>query len=264
VATSVSTFYSLRGQHWLARGREAENRALERLSSGRRINRGSDDPSGLIAATRLESAIRALEAESSVVARLDSNAAIADGHLSQLSTMIGDLRGLLVRSSNAGALSEGELAAHQMEVDSLVQSIQRFAGDAGTALEGLSLSGGGEALASKLREAAGALSSLASGGANQLSSGRFEEASAVVGAALSAFGEARGAVGSFQKNDLAPRADSLRVQIENLSDAESRIRDADFAEEISNLHRARVLSGASIEVLRISNRSAETVLALLR
>lgn len=263
MATSVLTSFSLRGQYWLARNREAEHRALERLASGRRIHRGADDPAGLIAATGLESAIKALEAESSVVARLDSNATIADGHLSQLSTMMGDLRALLVRGANSGALSEQELSAYQVEVDSLVQSIQRVAGDAGTALKGVSLAGGGEALSQELRAAASSLSSLASGGTHRLSSGRFEEADTVLRAAESVFTEARGAVGSFQKNDLAPRADSLRVQIENLTDAESRIRDADLAEEISNLHRARVLAGASIEALRISDRNAQTVLALL-
>lgn len=263
MATSVSTSPLLRSQYWLARHREDEQRILERLASGRRINRGSDDPAGLQAATRLEAAIKALEAESSAVVRLDSSAAIAEGHLSQLSTMMGELRGLLVRGANSGAVSEGELAAYQAGVDSLVQGIQRFAGEAGKALEGLNLQGEREKLANRLRGAASSLSSLAGGGANSLEGGQFEAAEQVLREVESVFNAAYGALGSFRKNELAPRADSLRVQIENLSEAESRIRDADFAEEISNLHRVRVLSGAKIELLRISRQTAEAVLALL-
>jgi flagellin len=123
--------------------------------------------------------------------------------------------------------------------------------------------GGNEQLADQLRAAAASVAALTSGGANSLSSGNLEAAQTIVDEATGTFAEARGTIGAYQKYELETRQNSLAVERENLMAAHSAIADADFAEEMSNLSRQRVLTAASAQVLRISNQNAQTVLNLL-
>jgi flagellin len=251
-------------QTWLRKNFDEQNEVLKRLATGRRINSGKDDPAGLIAATQLEAAITALDAESRAIQRVDANANIADGHATQLSTMMSDLRGLVVASANTGALSDDEIAANQMQIDNLAASIQRFAQDAIASLDGIRLpDGGNEQLAEQLRSAATAVSTLMSGGANALRSGNPEEMQAIIDQATTTFAEARGTIGAYQKYTLEARQNSLAVQRENLTAAHSEIVDADYAEETSNLARSQVLTAASVHVLKIANQNAALVLNLL-
>lgn len=241
------------------------NRAAERLASGRRINRGSDDPAGMVAASHMDQAIAQLEAEDYVLSRAASNAQIADGHFSALGEMMSELRGLLVAGGNGAALSDDERAAYQMQVDGLVSTIQRFAGDAAEALQGVGLpDGGGGRAAEALRAAASSLSSLATGGAHSLSSGNIAAAEEVLSAASDAFLSTRGSLGAYQKYDVEARQSFNAARYEHLLDARSRIVDADFAEEVSNLVHARLLNQAGVAMMRVSRQNSEAVLRLLR
>jgi flagellin len=260
----IAPVTDLRAQFFLRRNREAEEQALTRLASGRRLNRGSDDPAGMISSERLEAAIAALEAESRVINRQDSRVSAADGRFSQVSSMLAELRGKQVAAASSGALSADELAAHQLEVDSLVSSIQKFAGEAVAELGPLGLAGGENSLAAQMQQAAAGLSQLATGGSAALGSGSGETARAALDAALGAFSTARGTLGAYQKYELQGRQDAIARHREGLIEAQSRIRDADFAAETSNLARSRVLVSATIEALRISQQNTAAVLALLR
>jgi flagellin len=81
--------------------------------------------------------------------------------------------------------------------------------------------------------------------------------------ATTAFAEARGTVGAYQRYNVRSRLSSVAAEREALTAAHSRIVDADFAEETSNLARAQVQTAASVKVLQIANQNAATVLALL-
>lgn len=261
---AVGPISPFRALHWLQRSRAEEDQALMRLASGRRILSGRDDPAGLIAATNLDAAIEALDAESRVLSRLNSNAGIADGHFSQLSSIAGDLQALAVQSANTGAFSEAEIAANQQQVDQIVAGLQRFGNQALESLDTLGLPPDeAAALGERVREAISSLSSLTSGGANSLASGNAAAAQEIILAATSVFAEARGQVGAHQKYQIESRASSLAVEQENLSAARSRIVDADFAQEASNLSRAQVRTAAIIRTLQIVNHNRKTVLALL-
>lgn len=241
------------------------NQSLERLASGKKINSGKDDPAGLISSTQLEAAIAALDAESRTIQRANSNANIADGHTAQLSSLMNELKAKQVASANTGGLSDAEIQANQVEVDAIVSSIQRFTSDAISSLDGFSIPGGGnEKLADSLRAAAAAVSTLASGGENNLSSGNFDAAETIVNDASSAAATARGTIGTYQKSTLQPRLNSLQVNRENLLASKSRIADTDFAVEIGNHTRASILTSASIKVLKISQQQNAQVLNLLR
>ena len=73
----------------------------------------------------------------------------------------------------------------------------------------------------------------------------------------------RGRLGGFQKDTLATTINSLGVALENVTAAESAIRDADFAVETSNLTRAQILVNASTAVLQMANAQPQNTLALL-
>ena len=252
-------------QTLLRRNLNQQDAVLRRLATGRRINTGSDDPAGLIAALRLQAELAEVDAESRAVSRLHANANIADGHLAELSTMAGDLRVHALASANQGAMSDAEIAAHQLEIDAVSARVQRTVYDAADSLDGLNLPDGGNAkLAQRLQDTAAAVSTLASGEANEVRHGNFAAVETVLRDATAAFAEGRGIIGSYQRNELEPRLNSAALRRENLLAAHSRIVDADFAEEAVNLARAKVLTASSIEVLRIADHNVRTVLDLLK
>jgi len=109
----------------------------------------------------------------------------------------------------------------------------------------------------------GYLSSLGSGQANQLSSENFETAQRIIREANKQVSSLRGRLGAFQKNTLASMVNSLSIAYENTVAAESAIRDADFAEETSNLPRAQILVQSTTAALQIANAAPQNVLALL-
>ena len=224
---SVSSSNSLTAIFQLRKNNNALDKSLERLASGKKVNAAKDNPAALISSTQLEAAIAALEAESRAVQRADASANIADGNTGQLSTLLNDLNTKLVASANTGGLSDAEIQANQMEIDSIVSSIQRFTGDSVSSLEGISLpNGGNQKLDDALTAAAASVSTLASGGANSLASGNFEAAQSIIADASSAAATARGTIGNYKKNTLAPRLSSLQVERENLLASKSRIQQS--------------------------------------
>ena len=103
------------------------NTRLERLSTGLRINRGKDDPAGLIASETLRSELRAISQSISNSERALNVISTAEGALNELSGLLLDLRALVLSSSNEGAMTDDELVANQLEIDSLLQSVDRVA-----------------------------------------------------------------------------------------------------------------------------------------
>jgi len=238
---------------------------LTRLSTGRRINSGSDDPAGLISSERLAAEISSLDAQTRSLARADANAGIAEGHAAALSGLFSDLRSLQVASANEAGLTEGERAANQQQIDNIVGSIQRFHGDAVASLDGFTLPDNGNADVTKLYDdaLAGALS-VRSGGANDLSSGNFSAAMTALDTAATNVATARARIGGFQRNVVRPSIRSNEIALENLSDSLSRIADTDFAVELSRLARQQVVAQAGIKALKLSTKQAQSVLDLFK
>ncbi len=114
---------------------------LERLSTGLRINRGKDDPAGLIASETLRSEMRALSQAIENSERVINVVSVGEGALNEVSSLLLDLRSLLLSSANTGALTSQELDANQLEIDSLLQSVDRIAQT--TAFGGKKLLNGG-------------------------------------------------------------------------------------------------------------------------
>jgi flagellin len=106
------------------------------------------------------------------------------------------------------------------------------------------------------------LSSLKSGGENDLR-GNLQNASKILEQSIDEVSTLRGRLGAFERNVLDTNIRSLQAGIENITSAESIIRDADFAEETAKLTRAQVLSQSGTQVLSLANNQAQQVLQLL-
>ena len=103
------------------------NKSLERLSTGLRINRGSDDPAGLIASENLRKQIRGTDTAIKNGERAATIVSTAEGALQEVSSMLLDVQSLLGEVANAGGISTEEIDANQSQVDSIINSINRIA-----------------------------------------------------------------------------------------------------------------------------------------
>jgi flagellin len=124
INTNVS---SLVAQNTLGRSNAALEQALTRLSTGLRINTGKDDPAGLIASENLRSDITSIKKAIGNTDRANQVIATADSALDQVSGLLNDIRGLVTESANTGALSEDQIAANQLQIDSSLEALNRIA-----------------------------------------------------------------------------------------------------------------------------------------
>lgn len=131
---------SLIAQRVLGQNNMSLNNTLERLSTGLRINRGKDDPAGLIASENLKSDIVATNSAISNAERADQVVNIAEGGLNEVSNLLTELQGLLTASANTAGLSESEKEANQLQIDSILQTIDRISG--ATSFQGTKLLNG--------------------------------------------------------------------------------------------------------------------------
>lgn len=109
----------------------------------------------------------------------------------------------------------------------------------------------------------GFLSDIKSGGSRSLRSANFAEASDILDEVITQVAVLRGRIGAFERNKLQPNINQLQISVENLTAAESVIRDTDFAEETTELTRAQILVQAGTSILAIANAQQQNVLTLL-
>lgn len=124
INTNVS---SLNAQKTLARSNAQLQEALARLSTGLRINTGKDDPAGLIASELLRSDIVNTQKAISNAERANQMIATADGALGQVNSLLNDVRALVTEAANKGALSDEQIAANQLQIDSSLEALNRIA-----------------------------------------------------------------------------------------------------------------------------------------
>ena len=124
INTNIS---SLLAQRILGQQNAALNKSLERLSTGVAINRGADNPAGLIASENLRSEKAALSAAIGNAERADQVVNIAEGGLQEISGLLVEIRSLVGQSANGAGLSLKEKEANQLEIDSILSTIDRIA-----------------------------------------------------------------------------------------------------------------------------------------
>ncbi|HCD33753.1 MAG TPA: flagellin [Phycisphaerales bacterium] len=123
INTNVS---SLIGQRILQSNNKGLSQSLERLSTGLKINRGSDGPAGLIASESLRSEKEKISAAIGNAERADQVINIAEGGLNEVQSMLTELQGLVSETANDTGLSTEEKEANQFQVDQILQTIDRI------------------------------------------------------------------------------------------------------------------------------------------
>src|SRR6185437_2846946 len=114
--------------------------SLQRLSTGLKINSGADDPAGLIASKNLAAEQTGINQAIDNANRANNVIGTAAGGLNEVSSLLNQLDGLVNQSANTGGLSTAEIAANQLQVDSILSTINRIAGS--TAFDGTKLLNG--------------------------------------------------------------------------------------------------------------------------
>lgn len=281
INTNIS---SLNAQRRLGQSSGQLNKSFEKLSSGLRIVRASDDAAGLAIADSL----RADQRIASVAIRNANDGvsliSIADGALSEIGNVLARMAELSEQSAN-GTLTATQRSALSAEFVSLASEIERIA--ITTEFNGLKLLSGGAQVSLQIgfnsastsqisySGVQGTLASLglANTGNSALifslngattAGGQAAAQSALdaVKGAISSLTTARGTLGAAESR-LNVTINNLQVARENFAAAESQIRDVDVASEAANLTRLNILQQAGASVLAQANQQPALALALL-
>ncbi len=118
---------SMVAQRVLGSQNSALSTSIYRLSTGYRINSGKDDPAGLIASENLRSEQRAIQAATTNISRANNIVASAEGGLVEINSLLLELENLVDRSSNEAGISSDERSANQLQIDAILDSINRIA-----------------------------------------------------------------------------------------------------------------------------------------
>ncbi|MEW6272853.1 MAG: flagellin, partial [Thermodesulfobacteriota bacterium] len=252
---------SLSAQRHLESSSNALNRSLERLASGLRINSASDDAAGLAIADKLRADVRI--ASQAIRNANDGISAIsigekALGKVGEILTRLSEL----ASESATGLISDTQRSAIQAEFTALVSEVDRISNT--TTFNGVNLLSGGTTVDLQVGLDGTANSRISFSTVNGSSSaiGLSNVAVSTAAAAQSALGaitgaiatvaQTRGTLGAVESR-LNTAIQNLRVARENFSAAESRIRDADVAEETANLTRTTILQQAGVAILAQAN-----------
>lgn len=241
-----------------------------RLSSGLRIATAADDAAGLGISERMRSQIRSYGAAARNAQDGISLVQTAEGALNEASNILGRMRELAVQAAN-GTLSAADRTTINDEVTALTDELDRIAGS--TEFNGVSLLDGSTASASiqvginasetidvTLQDTT--TTTLGVGTVAVDTAANANTAIGLIDTAIDTVNSARGAMGASQ-NRLTSAYTSIQSARENLSSAESRIRDVDVAYETADLTRNTILQQAAVSVLSQANVQPQLALRLL-
>lgn len=253
-------------------------RAFERISSGLRINRAADDPSGLAISEKMRAQIRGLKQASRNAQNAISMLNIADGVLQETHSVLHRLREIAVYAAT-GTLTADEREALQMEFTELVKAIDDFGNN--TEFNTIPLLDGskgeedpfiiqigansGQNTEIILNDMRGRALGLYDEDGNVISIESEEAANKaidIVDDAISKVSSQRGYIGAKTRR-LEHTINNLENTAINLTEAESRIRDADIAEEIMIMIKAQIRMQASLAMIIQANVSQQMILQLL-
>jgi len=241
------------------------NKALTRVSSGLRINNSGDDAAGLAVANSFRSEVSVLTQGVRNANDGLSNLQIKDSALDNISKLVDRLSTLATQSAS-GETSASSRTTLDQEFQDVLKEIDREANVAGLSTSaGFSVFVSNNGTNGVIAGTVGASTTTALG-VNALSVSSQANASTAVSTlktAIGTLGSVQGQVGQLE-NRLSYAIGLAQSQIVNNKAAESRIRDANIAEESANLTRFNILNQSGIAALAQANSSTSAVLSLLR
>ncbi len=273
---------SLTSQRLLSNTTNSLKTSMERLSSGLRVNSAKDDAAGLAISDGMTSQIRGMTVAIRNANDGISMAQTAESAMGSMTETMQRMRDLAVQASNFGAVSSSDREKLSTEFKQLGAEISRiikntefngkkvlngqlsganFQVGANTSTDNqISITVSNLSAASGIQSLFGAAA--VSIGASATSTGTRNAVNAI-DTAIKKIDTFRSTLGAVQ-NRFTTTIGNLQSSIENQSAARSRIMDADFASETSNLSRTQILQQAGTAMLAQANQSSQTVLSLLR
>ena len=124
INTNINSLQAIRS---MQKNQGSLSTSLQRLSTGLRINTGKDDPAGLIASETLRSEMNGLSKAIDNTNRATNVINTAEGALNEVSSLLNQVQSLVLEAANTGALSDEEIKANQLQLDSILNSINRIA-----------------------------------------------------------------------------------------------------------------------------------------
>jgi len=260
---------------------------MEKLSSGMKINRAGDDASGLAVSEKMRSQIRGLNKASENAKNGISFIQTTEGYLQETEDIIQRIRELAIQSSN-GIYTDEDRTMIQVEVSSLIAEVDRIASHA--QFNGMNMLTGrfarqtgensvtasmwlhiGANMDQRTQVFIGTMTAAALGvreiGTEEiLSLATPEEANRAIGTldeAIKKINKQRADLGAYQ-NRLEMTVIGLDIGAENLQASESRIRDTDMAKEMVDFTKNQVLQQAGTAMIAQANAQSQTVLSLLQ
>ncbi|ELN9580788.1 flagellin [Enterobacter roggenkampii] len=291
---------SLMTQNNLSKSQSSLGTAIERLSSGLRINSAKDDAAGQAIANRFTSNINGLTVAARNANDGISLAQTAEGALSEINNNLQRIRDLTVQAQNSSN-SASDIDSIQAEVNQRMEEVNRVTTQ--TDFNGIKVLNTGSGTSSysfqvgskdsetisiglsssdsynlfSVSTATGATGGMVNGNARTTSAEGFDVLSGTVtsggttngspladiDAAIKSVDNQRSLLGASQ-NRFESTITNLNNTVNNLSAARSRIQDSDYATEVSNMSRAQILQQAGSSVLAQANQVPQTMLSLLR
>jgi flagellin len=282
-------FESISAQRNLSQTQSSFFRAIEQLSSGMRINKAADDAAGLAVSEKLKNQVRGLNQAQRNAQDAISLMQVAEGALNETHNLLARMRELSIQSAN-DTLTVPDRVHIQAEVDQLLSEVDRIAlsaqfngkflltgATAGTPVSTLTFHIGANtgdevtmsltALDARARGIGPGVVSVTVLGTGSVASVSYQtSANAAISqldAAIEQVSTQRGLLGAVQ-NRMNSAINSLGVSSENMGAANSRIRDADVAQSVSEMVRTQILQQSTMAVLAQANQVPQMALQLLK
>jgi len=258
--STINTGASLSSLSNFNTNRNAVAGSLERLSTGRSINRAADNPAGLVATGHFEARLASISSELTSIERTQSDINIQDATLGASLSNISDLGSMVVTALNAGGISSSELGAIQTQINGALAGIDH-----------LGTSGGIDILSNVTAEMV--VGTDPNTGADITQTVSLSDLPSVIetdpAAAQALVDGAREAVITrqaelgAQANEQEAMGRVLQEEQINIARANSQTRDTDFAKQSSALIRDQILSKASLSAMLVARQSDRSILSLL-
>ena len=282
----------------LLKNERALSKSLERLASGQRVNRAADDPAALVISEHMRAEISGMKQAIRNNEVAISLVQTAEGSMNEISSLLVNIRQRAISAANVGASDEAMTQANQSEIENALSSIDRIVSSTqfgqyklldgtnarkiledGSTKEGLRFHVGpdaGHMAAVSIRNMTTShLGTLAEGQepnkSNFMSLADIDvsteqgsqDALALIDQSITEVATVRGELGAFQRNTLESNLTSLQVASENMTSAESTLRDTDMAQELATFTRNQIMSQSATAQLAQANALPQNVLRLL-
>jgi len=219
--------------------------SLERLATGKQVNRASDDPSGIVAIDAFKARITVINKKIEGFEFEEARLGATEGGLSVIQDMVLGLQGLNVTGANGAGLSEAEKEGLLIEAQSVIDGIGFTTTN--------TFFNGHQVLAGLAPDLGGLIEAI---------DADPEKAQQIIDDAVNEVSGKRGAIGN-RLNQIDSERNTLLSELEGNSEALSAIEDTDYAKESAALVRAQILEQATIKAILVEREQADRVLDLI-